>query len=208
MSKAVRPGRAASLAEKTILGVIAGGAGAIALVDIVLLISRTITLMAADDVVVPRMALEQDAAESIAAAPGVVDAAFDSVTITAEGLSASPRALLAGADALGSIGVIGLCVVVALICVRLFIGRPFSAAVTWGIGTAAILVMAGGLLSQAVRAGAHTEITSELGLTAVGLPSFEMTIDLAPIGWGLALAVIAGAFEIGQRMQRETEGLV
>lgn len=208
MSNAVWPGRAASLAEKTILGVIAGGAGAIALVDIVLLISRTITLMAADDVVVPRMALEQDAAESIAAAPGVVDAAFDSVTITAEGLSASPRALLAGADALGSIGVIGLCVVVALICVRLFIGRPFSAAVTWGIGTAAILVMAGGLLSQAVRAGAHTEITSELGLTAVGLPSFEMTIDLAPIGWGLALAVIAGAFEIGQRMQRETEGLV
>lgn len=208
MSNAVQSGRAASLTEKTILGFIAGSAAAIALVDLVLLISHTIALMTADEVVVPRMALEQDAAERIAEVPGVAAAAFDSVTITAEGLSTSPRALLATADVLGSIGIIGLCVVVAWICVRLFIGRPFSAAVTWGIGTAAILVMAGGLLSQTVRANAHTEITSELGLTAVGLPSFEMTIDLAPIGWGLALAVIAGAFEIGQRMQRETEGLV
>ena len=33
-------------------------------------------------------------------------------------------------------------------------------------------------------------------------------VDLAPLAWGFALAVVAAAFEIGQRLQRETEGLV
>jgi hypothetical protein len=68
--------------------------------------------------------------------------------------------------------------------------------------------MAGGLLGQAVRANAFSEIVSELDLESAGLPGFEMTVDLAPLGWGFALAVVAGAFEIGQRLQRDTEGLV
>ena len=68
--------------------------------------------------------------------------------------------------------------------------------------------MLGGLLSQAVRANAFREVSQELGLVSAGVPTFEMSIDLAPLGWGLALAVVAGAFEIGQRLQRDTEGLV
>jgi len=208
MTDTQRGARAAHLAEKTILGFIAGGAAAIAVVDLIGSVTRTIRTLTAESVIVAGMALEDASADRIAEAPSVSAAAFDSVTVTAEGLSMSPRVLLAVADLLGVLGVISLCIVVAWLCVRIFTGRPFTKAATWGIATAALVVMVGGLFSQAVRANAHFEVTDELGLTAAGLPTFEMTIDLAPIGWALALAVIAGAFEIGQRMQRETEGLV
>jgi hypothetical protein len=208
MTETKRGARAASLAEKTILGFIAGAAAAIALIDVVGIIARTVTTMTADAVTVRGMALADPSAERIADAPSVIDATFDSVTLSVEGLSTSPRVLLAIADMLGVIGVISLCVVVAWLCVRIFTGRPFTKAATWGIASASLIVMFGGLMSQAVRANAYFEITDELSLETVGLAGFEMSIDLAPLGWGFALAVIAGAFEIGQRMQRDTDGLV
>lgn len=208
MTETQRTARAANLMEKTIMGFIAGAAAAIALIDVVGIVARSVSTMTADPVPVSGMALADPSAERIADAPSVADASVDSVTLSVEGISTSPRVLLVIADALGVIGVISLCIVVAWLCVRVFIGRPFTKAATWGIATASLMVMVGGLLSQAVRANAHFEITSELGLEAVGLAGFEMSIDLAPLGWGFALAVIAGAFEIGQRMQRDTEGLV
>ncbi len=35
-----------------------------------------------------------------------------------------------------------------------------------------------------------------------------MEFDLAPVGWAFALALVAGVFTIGRRLQRDTEGLV
>lgn len=201
--------RAATLTEKTALGVIAGAAGAIAVVDIVGIGIRSGYLLGTPAITVPGLPLDAvDAPAAMSASDAVTAAEYDTVTITAEGLTLSPRLLLSVADALAVLGPVALCVVVAWLCVRLFAGRPFGTSATWGIGGAAIAVMTGGLLSQAVHANAVSEIVLELGLESAGLPTFEMTVDLAPLGWGFALAVIAGAFEIGQRLQRDTEGLV
>jgi hypothetical protein len=201
--------RAATLTEKTLLGVIAGAAGAIALVDLVGVAIRSGQQLSSPTITVSEMPLDAVDAPDMAAASSAITAAhYDTVTLTAEGLSLSPRLLLSIADGLAVLGPIVLCVMVAWLCLRLFVGRPFGAAATWGIGSAAIAVMAGGLLGQAVRANAFSEIVSELDLESAGLPGFEMTVDLAPLGWGFALAVVAGAFEIGQRLQRDTEGLV
>ncbi len=209
MTQTVFAKRAATLTEKTVLGVIAGAAGAIAVVDIVASGIRSGYLLTSPSIVVPSMPLAAvDAPAALSASPAVTAAEYDTVTITAEGLSFSPRLLLSMADNLAVLGPVALCVVVAWLCVRLFVGRPFGTAATWGIGAAAIAVMAGGLFSQAVRANAFSEIVYELGLESAGVPLFEMTVDLAPLGWGFALVVVAGAFEIGQRLQRDTEGLV
>lgn len=208
MSESQRVTRSLQVAEKAILGFMLVSSAAVALIGIVAVIVRVITTLTAETVTVVGMTLADPAADTIAAAPSVTAASFDSVSVTASGLSTSPRMLLAIADALGTLGMICLCLVVAWLCVCLFAGRPFTKTATWGIGGAAIAVMGGGLGSQAVRANAHFEVAYELHLEAVGLSSFAMSIDLAPLGWGLALAVIASAFEIGQRMQHDTERLV
>lgn len=201
--------RAATLVEKTVLGFIAGAAAAIAVVDLIGVGIRSVMLLGSPAITIPSMPLRAvEATAVLATDPAVSAAHYDTVTLTAESLSLSPRLLLAISDGLAVLGPIALCIVVAWLCIRLFVGRPFGTAATWGIGAAAIAVMLGGLLSQAVRANAFSEVTYELGLEAAGLPSFEMSIDLAPLGWGFALAVVAGAFEIGQRLQRDTEGLV
>ncbi|MGO4488675.1 hypothetical protein [Microbacterium sp. 2RAF4] len=209
MTDAPTATRAASLVEKTVLGVIAGAAGAIAVVDLIGAGVRTAVLMTSPSVTVPSMPLSTvEAPAVLAASSNISEAQYDTVTLTATGLSLSPRLLLAIADALAILGPFVLCVAVAWLCIRLLIGRPFGSAATWGIAVAALAVMAGGLMSQAVRANAFSEIALELDLVSAGVPAFEMSIDLAPFGWGFALVVVAGAFEIGQRLQRDTEGLV
>lgn len=209
MTEAPTATRAASMVEKTVLGVIAGAAGAIAVVDLVGVGIRSAVLVTSAAITIPSMPLRSvDAPAVLAASSNISEAQYDTVTLTTVGLSLSPRLLLAIADGLAVLGPIALCIAVAWLCVRLFIGRPFGTAATWGIGIAALAVMAGGLLSQAVRANAFSEIASELDLASAGVPTFEMSIDLAPLGWAFALAVVAGAFEIGQRLQRDTEGLV
>jgi hypothetical protein len=209
MTAAPTTNRAATLVEKTVLGFIAGAAAAIAVVDLIGVGIRSAVLLGSEAITIPAMPLRSvEAPAVLAASSAVSEAQYDTVTITAESLSLSPRLLLAIADALAIVGPIAVCAAVAWLCVRLFIGRPFGTAATWGIGAAAIAVMLGGLLSQAVRANGFSEVSQELGLASAGIPTFEMSIDLAPLGWGFALAVVAGAFEIGQRLQRETEGLV
>ena len=76
------------------------------------------------------------------------------------------------------------------------------------------------LLEQAAAAIARAEVVDFLGnrdITAGGTPDnpsyegfvgFGLNLDLAPLAWGMALIVVAGAFELGQRLQRDTEGLV
>lgn len=209
MTMTPRTTRRMQLAEKTILGIIAGGAVAIGIVDIVLLVGRIVGLASDRSITVDGIPLLDFPAEQVAAAsPGIESAQFDGLTLTATGLPGSVRALLITSVILGALITIGICAVVAWLCLRVFIGRPFVRSATWGIGIVAILVIAGGMGGVLLRSIANAEIVDVLELSGAGLPVFLATVDLAPLGWALALAVVAGAFEIGQRMQRETEGLV
>lgn len=197
------------IVEKTILGFIAGAAAAIAIVETVLLIQRVIGLASSSPTLVQGMRVtDVDAPGILAASPQLASAQVESVALTIDDLAATPRGYLIVAAILGSLLTIGVCAVVAWLCLRVFVGRPFVRSATWGIGAVAILVILGGIGSSFFGAIAHAEIARDLGLTGAGLPALELVIDLSPFGWGLALAVVAGAFELGQRMQRDTEGLV
>lgn len=209
MTKTTRATRGMQLAEKTLLGIIAGAAAAIGVVEIVLLVGRVISLASDRSLTVSGIPLLDFPAEQVAAASSLIESAqFDGLTLTAAGIPGSARALLIASAILGGLLTVGICAVVAWLCLRVFIGRPFVRSATWGIGIVAILVIAGAMGGALFKSIAHAEIVDALDLSDAGLPVFLATIDLAPLGWGLALAVIAGAFEIGQRMQRETEGLV
>lgn len=196
--------------EKTVLGMITGGALAIAATEAVFLVRRQLVGLASDSpTTVSGMTLQDAPADRVAEASALITSAqYENVAITVESLPAEARGYLMAAAILSSLLVIGICGVVAWLCVRVFVGRPFVRSATWGIGAASILVILAALGTPFLTGLAHAEIVESLNLEAAGLPLFMLELDLAPLGWGLALAVVAGAFELGQRMQRDTEGLV
>ena len=209
MTLQTRQSRAIGLIEKTILGLVAGAAAAIGVVEAVLLIGRVNGLATDAPVTVAGIPLQNATAPDLATLPHVAAAQYESIALTVEGLPASVRGALITAALLAALVSIGICAVLAWLCLRVFVGRPFVASATWGIGIVAILVIVCGLGSALASSIANAETVAFLGLgVEQGLLDFQVTLDLAPLGWGLALAVVAGAFEIGQRMQRDTDGLI
>lgn len=207
MSTTPTRGRTVALAEKTILGVIAGAAAAIGVIEVVMLIIRASATLAGGAATVT-MPLMDAVAAPILSSETVTDATYDSVTLTLSSMPESARGMSIAADVLSSLIPIGVCAVLVWLCMRVFVGRPFVRSLTWSIGLMAIIVVAGGLGGAAGRAVANAEIAEALNLADSGLPTFLAEVSLNPFGWAIALAVVAAAFEIGQRMQRETEGLV
>ena len=211
MTIQTRRTRALGLAEKTILGVIAGGAAAIGVVELVLLVGHVAGLASNASVVMTGMPVTDARASVISdTTPLVSSAIYETVALSIEGLPAAARGYLIAAVILDTLVSIGISVVVAWLCIRVFVNRPFVRSATWGIGAVAVLVFVGGLGSSLFTGIAQAEAVSYLGLGAAeGLsPDFAASVDLAPLGWALALIVVAGAFELGQRMQRDTERLV
>jgi hypothetical protein len=203
VSTPTRAPRALALIEKVLLGFIAGAAAAIGVTDLVFLVQRVIRLATESPLVVSGMPLTDGSTEAIA--PGVTTT-IDSVTLTLDSAPDSARAFLVVAAILGSLLTLVICGGVAWLSLRVFLGRPFVTSATWAIGAVAIAIMVCGIGSQFFTGLAQAEIG--LALDTDALPSLALSIDLAPFGWGAALAVVAACFELGQRLQRDTEGLV
>jgi len=197
--------RAASIAEKTILGVIAGAASAIAVVDLVFLVQRIVDLVTPGPTTLLGVALNEPLDPGIAS-PAVTDAVARTIDLTVAELPGGAVTALVAAAIVGSLLTAGICVVVAWLCVRVFLGKPFVRSATWGIGVVAILVLLAGLGGPLLVGIAHAETALALGIDE--LAPFMVEVALAPLGWAFALIVVAAAFEIGQRLQRDTDGLV
>ncbi|MGI6877187.1 hypothetical protein [Microbacterium sp. gxy059] len=122
------------------------------------------------------------------------------------------RWLLLAEGALPALATIGVGIVAFLLALALMRARPFRRRMPVAIATIACLVIAGGIGGQVAGAFGRAEIVRDLSASSPDITEtlwpFLMEIDLAPLGWGLVLALIAGAFSIGQRLQRDTEGLV
>lgn len=206
MTTTTTANRAASLAEKAILGFIAGGALAIGVVNLVFLGLHIAELVGSPSTTLYDLPLIGPMDAELGASAAVESAVYDRIDLTVVGLPVGAIAALVAAAVLTSLTTLAICGAVAWLCLRVFLGKPFVRSATWAIGGVAILVIAATHNDDVLVAIANAEAATLTGLDA--LPPFLFELDPAPIGWGVALAVIAGAFEIGQRMQRETEGLV
>lgn len=71
---------------------------------------------------------------------------------------------------------------------------------TWCIG---LIGIGSALDPMTITAGGNASDPSYEGLMG-----WMLNLDLAPVGWALGLALVAAAFELGHRLQRDTEGLV
>ncbi|GAA3939658.1 hypothetical protein [Microbacterium soli] len=205
MSTTITPRRAVQLSEKLILGFIAGAAAAIAVTQTVLLVARIVEILSGAAVPVSMPLMD---APMPTDSDAVTEASYDSATLLLASVPASARGMLIFGDVLVTLLPIGACVVVAWLCLLVFHGRPFVRSAGWGIGAVAILVVVSGIGGAVVHGVANAQIADAVELAGTMLPTFLAAVPLAPLGWAAALAVVAGAFEIGQRMQRDTERLV
>jgi hypothetical protein len=127
--------------------------------------------------------------------------------------------------------VLSLAIVVVLLCIRLERGRPFVAHLTWSLAIFAVVTAVFSIGSQLVR-GAPFAASVEPGFRqhlATMMAAFQAPpipgimwdnditytaaagptpLDLTFVGMALLLGLIAAAFALGQRLQRDTDGLV
>jgi hypothetical protein len=134
---------------------------------------------------------------------------FSTADVTVSGLSTLPRFLitLEGATALAT----GLLVsaTIAYFCWSLLRRRPFSRPVFWLVALVGYALVLGTILGQGFGGLGRMIAAGELNQTpADGFWPLAASIDPAPLVAGLVLLVAAGAIHLGQRLQRDTEGLI
>ena len=134
---------------------------------------------------------------------------FESAEVTVSGLSALPRFLLTleGTTALATTLLVSATVV--YFCWSVLNRRPFNRPVFWLVALVGYALILGTVLGQGFGGLGRMIAADELnGDVADGFWPLAVLVDLAPAGTGLVLLVAAAAISLGQRLQRETDGLV
>ena len=157
----------------------------------------------------------------------VVGGGFDHAVVVLTGLDTATRVWLAAGDVLQGATNVAIGVVVAALCTSIIRLNPFRPALTRGINLTATVIIAGGLGWQVCDAVAGSLASFQvLGATGwsldtsdvdwndvreiIGLPGVrhEWIVEFWPIWVGLALFAVSAAFRSGERLQRDTEGLI
>jgi hypothetical protein len=87
--------------------------------------------------------------------------------------------------------------------------RAFRKSMAPVLATAAIALIVAGMIGPFLGAIGRAQVVDGLPASVAGnFWTLLYELDPAPLGWGIALALIVSAFEVGRRLQRETEGLV
>lgn len=137
------------------------------------------------------------------------------------------------AESLNAALVLALSIIVLLLCLRLVRGKPFVKHMTVGLAVFAALVAVFSIASQLLRrlpfVDAYEPVMTPRKdfawlLTDLQLPpdpsvirddsvvfvpdGAPLPLDLTLVGIAVLIGLVAAAFAIGRRMQRDTEGLV
>gem|GEM_PF-864542 len=143
--------------------------------------------------------------------PGIVSAGFDSALVTATGLSGGVRALLTSAMILDAVTVAAVGGAIAWFLLMFAGKRPFQQSLFRTTLIAGFALTLGPLLSTALSGFAKMQAAVELNPLAhevfdIGfeIPALGVTIPLL----GLAVLALAFVFRMGNRLQRDTEGLI
>jgi hypothetical protein len=157
----------------------------------------------------------------------VASGGFSLAEVTVSGLGTDARLLLAAGHTLQGLTFTVIALVVAVLCHRLLSGTAFKPALSRSVSITAMVIAVGGVLWQVCYwiggSLASAQVLTVTGwqsddpraadpnfdmTTGLPEPTFAMTIDFWPIFLGLALAAVAAAFRHGERLERDTEGLV
>ena len=137
----------------------------------------------------------------------VVGGQFTQGSASIADLGLAPRALHAAGSGILALTAVTVALALAYFCWKLHKRQPFMAATTRAVTIAAAALLAGGFTGQALLGFSTWTAIDQLGLDQDLLP-LSIQINLLPVAAGIALAIVATAFQLGERMQRDTEGLV
>lgn len=197
------------MTEAVALGLVATGAVSIGISSLVAAIGTGIEIFASPVAV----SLPVDSAEmaSLTDADGIAGAEYTQSLVSFETLDAGTRWLLLAEVALPAVATVIVCAALWWLGLSLIRQRAFRRSMVPVLATAAIALIVAGmiapLLGGIARAQAVEQLTAS-GADTSGFWTLLVQVNLAPVGWGIALALVGTAFEVGQRLQRETEGLV
>lgn len=139
------------------------------------------------------------------------EAHFTSVEATIPALPAGEAALLAWAGALNHVGILAVLALLFLLALRLKGENLFSAGSVWIVGGCGAVLAGAGSIAQVLDQVARNRLAEAIGVNA---PTAEEGIgfvgqfNFAPVVAGLVLILVAGVFQFGGRLQKDTEGLV
>ncbi|UJP10122.1 hypothetical protein L2X99_17525 [Microbacterium sp. KUDC0406] len=195
-----------SMLEAVTLGLVATGAVSIAIAALTGAIRAGFEIFGSP---VP-VALPVHDAEmgSLTDAAGVASASYTQSLVSFETLDAGIRWLLLGEQALPALATIIVCMSLWWLGLSLIRQRAFRKSMAPVLGTAAIALVVAGMIGPLLGAFARAEAVQQLPASDGEFYAFLYELDPSPIGWGIALALVVSAFEVGRRLQRETEGLV
>ena len=142
---------------------------------------------------------------SVGANGAVIPGQVETVSVAIGGLSSDALLAKGVGDTLAILAQVALALCAVGLGRAILNGRPFSRAVTGQAIIAAVALLILGVASQLVSWWARVLILDEMG--SIGF-SRQLVIDPAPVTVGLAVALVAVVFRFGERLQRDTEGLV
>ncbi|MGN7256558.1 hypothetical protein [Arthrobacter sp. SAFR-023] len=126
-------------------------------------------------------------------------------------LPSGPASLLGWAGALNQLGILAVLALIFLLAYRLRSEILFTRGSAWLVGAGGIVLALSGTVGQILDSiarsrladliGAHGRVPGEYYL-------FSVDFNVGPLVLGIALLLVAGVFEFGRRLQKDTEGLV
>jgi hypothetical protein len=139
----------------------------------------------------------------------IVSGTFDRADLLVTGIGIGPRIALAASVAVSALSSFAVAATIVALCRAILVGRPFVRSVTWLLSTASVVLIGGSLVGLGLDTFAMFSIAAALNPDPMGTVfPFTSEYDFAPLLIGLVLGAVATAFHLGQKMQRDTDGLV
>ncbi|MBC7589994.1 MAG: hypothetical protein H7226_02975 [Salinibacterium sp.] len=140
----------------------------------------------------------------------IVSGGYDSASVVVSGLDSGTVALATIARVAGVLTQAAIAASVALLAWRLLRGRAFRRSLSLIVAISGAMLLIGGLLSGGLGLLAAWMTADQLNgsSTVDGFWPIIGTVDGTPLGIGVCLLLVGLAFEYGERLQRDTEGLV
>lgn len=140
-----------------------------------------------------------------------VEAHFTSIEATISTLPATEAALLVGAGILSHISVLAVLALLFLLGLRLRGDNLFTTGSVWVIGVCGAVLAVAGTIGHTLDQIACSRLAEMIGANQ-RVPGetiiFVGNLPLGPAVAGIVLILVAGVFQFGYRLQKDTEGLV